>query len=61
MDVCGAEGPWHRQRAHRAGVTVHGAPAAVRLAQLLLDQLPLFGSAVLKPDFHLKCHKEIGI
>lgn len=54
VHVCGTEGTGHRQRADRPRVTVHGAAAAVGLAQLLLDQLPLFSSAVLEPDFHLK-------
>lgn len=54
VHLCGAQRSRYRQRAHRTGVTVDRTAAAVRLAQLLLDQLPLLGSAVLKPDFHLK-------
>lgn len=56
VHVRGADGARYRQRAHRAGVTVHRTPAAFRLTQLLLDQFPLLGSAVLEPDFHLKAH-----
>lgn len=54
VDVWRAERTRHRQRTDWTRVTVHRSPAAIRLTQLLLDQFPLFGSAILKPDFHLK-------
>lgn len=56
VHVRGADRARYRQWAHRARVTVHGTPTAVRLTQLLLDQFPLLGSAVLEPDFHLEVH-----
>lgn len=54
VHVCGTQGPRDRQGTHWTRITVHGATAPVRLTQLLLDQLPLLCSPVLKPYFHLK-------
>lgn len=47
---------WQLPRADGARVTLHGTSTVLKLRDFLLDHLPLLGSAILKPDFHLK-HK----
>lgn len=44
-------------RADGARVTLHGTSTVLKLGDFLLDHLPLLGSAILKPDFHLSLRK----